>query len=382
MHGRTAIKPRLAFVSLWDSAAPNIESGYGYSMRRQLQKRFEVIDIFPLALAGEQLFLPVRAAYRLAGRYYHPMREPALLKPLARRIERALKEVRPDIVFAPSSLPLTFVEFSRPLAHSTDQVFCDFVESYIRSPSERFRRLGNAQEQRALATASRVTYPAYSAARSAVDTYGADPAKVVVIPWGANLPQELPEDEVRYAISTRRLDRCHLVFLGVNWQRKGGDTLVATVDALNRSGIETHATIIGCTPSGLPPDRFTIHPFLDKRNPEHFALLKSILMGATFFFLPSRAEAFGQAFCEAAAFGLPLIGSTAGGIPTIIKEGETGFLRAPDAPAEAFAAPIRATLAEPMRYREMALAARRDHLQRLNWNAFGEKLCGIMEAAL
>jgi glycosyltransferase involved in cell wall biosynthesis len=136
----------------------------------------------------------------------------------------------------------------------------------------------------------------------------------------------------------------------------------------------TTATIIGCDPPGLPLNHFTIHPFLDKGNPDHFALLSGIMRDAHFLFLPSRAEAYGQAFCEAAAFGLPSIGSNAGGIPTIIRDEVTGFTRPSDLPAAEFAALIRMTLAEPARYVEMAKNAREDYRTRLNWDRFGDRL--------
>ena len=90
------MKPKLAFVSLWDAGNRNTESGYAYSMRQQLQKRFDVVDLFPLALPGEAWWQPLRAAYKVAGRYYHPMREPAILKTLAQRIERELRACAPD----------------------------------------------------------------------------------------------------------------------------------------------------------------------------------------------------------------------------------------------------------------------------------------------
>jgi glycosyltransferase involved in cell wall biosynthesis len=372
--------PKLAYVSILNAADPNVDSGYGYSMRRQLQKSFEVIDLFPLGLPGERLWLPLRAGYRALGRYYHPMREPAVLRALARKIERALDAVRPEIVFAPSSLPLTFVETKLPKVFVTDQVFCDFVGTYIPRPAARFLRLGNAQERRALMSATRLSYPSDWAARSAIDHYGADPAKVVVIPWGGNLPEEIPEHEVRAAIAARAGAPCHLVFVGVNWQRKGGAALVATVDELNRQGIAARATIIGCNPPGLPRDRFAIYPFLDKKQKDDFARFRSILLSAHFFFLPSRADAFPQAFGEAMAFGLPAIGSTVGGIPSIVRDGVTGFVRPADAPAAEFAGLIRDTLASPERYQTMAAAARADYRQRLNWDRFGEQLAATIAA--
>ena len=367
-------RPKLAYVSLWDAADPNAESGYAYSMREQLQKRFEVVDLFPFDLPGTRLFFPLRAGFKVAGRYYHPMREPTVLQGLARRIESALRSIRPDAIFAPSSLPMTYVDTPRPVIYATDQLFCDFVESYIRAPASRFVKLGEAQEKRALAAATRASFPSDQAARSAIDHYGADPVKIVVIPWGANLPQAVSDADVESGIARRRSDCCRLVFIGRDWRRKGGDILVATVDELTRLGIEAQATIIGCAPSGLPPARFRIHPFLDKRRRDHIDLLHSIMLEAHFFFLPSRAEAYGQAFCEAAAFGLPVIGSTAGGIPTIIRHGETGFVRPADSPPTEFARLIRDTFADRERYVRMAQAAREDYRERLNWGRFGERL--------
>jgi glycosyltransferase involved in cell wall biosynthesis len=368
------MRPKLAYVSIWDAADPNEESGYAFSIRHQLSKYFEVVDLFPLGLPGERFWYPLRAAYKLAGRYYHPMREPSILKTLARRVERALKALKPDVVFAPSSLPMSYLETQHPLAFATDQLFCDFVDSYIRRPAARFLRLGHSQESRALARAACVSYPSEWAARSARDHYGADTSRIAVIPWGANLPHDIADDDVSAAIAGRRFDHCKLVFVGRDWRRKGGDTLAAIVSELNRRGLETTATIIGTDPGGLPRGRFAVYRYLDKSRPEHFALFSAIMLNAHFLILPARAEAYGQVLCEAMAFGVPAIGSAVGGIPTIIKHGETGFIRPAGAGAAQFAQLIRESLANPAEYVRMARQARDDYRQRLNWNSFGRQI--------
>lgn len=374
--------PRLAFVSLWDAANPNAESGYAYSMRRQLQKQFEVVDLFPLGLPGERFWYPARAAYKLAGQYYNPMREPSILKALAHQIQRALTAIQPDMVFAPSSVPMSYVETSRPVVFATDQLFGDFVDSYVERPSARFRRLGHSQEARALNRAALVSYPSDWAAKSAHQRYGAEPAKIAVIPWGANLPREIADEDVDAAIAKRRFDRCHLVFVGRDWRRKGGDTVAAIVNELNRLGLPTRSTIIGADPKGLAGGRFTVHPFLDKARSDHFALFSTVMLGAHFLVLPARAEAYGQVLCEAMAFGVPVIGSTVGGIPSIVREGATGFLRPADTPAVQFAELIRNSLACPSDYVRMAREARDDYRQRLNWDSFGKQLNDVVAAII
>lgn len=370
---------------MWNAADRNVESGYPFSMREQLSKRFHVVDLFPLKFSDDRLWMPVRAAYKAMGKYYHPMREPVVLQYLAVRVEKHLRAVKPQAIFAPSSIPLSLVDSPVPRVFTTDQLFHDFVNTPytgIRKPADRFVRLGNAQEKHALMTATRATFPSQWAANTAISHYGADRAKVDVIPWGANLPQDIAQADVEAAIARRPTHCCSLVFVGRNWIRKGGDLLVETVEALNASGLPTRATIIGCEPPGLSPKLFDIHPFLDKGRPDHFALLSSIMMGAHFHFLPSRAEAYGQAFCEAAAFGVPSIGSTVGGIPTIIQDGETGFVRPLETSGAQFAALILETLSDRTRYLRLAKQAREDYRLRLNWDSFGNRLCDAIAGAM
>jgi glycosyltransferase involved in cell wall biosynthesis len=379
------MKPTLSYISMWNAADRNAESGYAFSMREQLRKRFNVVDLFPLGISEDRLWAPVRAAYKAAGKYYHPMREPAVLKYLAGRIEKHVREAGPQAIFSPSSVPLSLVDSAAPRIFTTDQLFCDFVQTPytgIRQPAERFIRLGHSQEKQALSTAALATFPSQWAADSAISRYDAAREKISVIPWGANLPSIPSQEDVDHAIAQRPMQSCHLVFIGRQWARKGGDLLVGTVQELNKAGLPARATIIGCEPQGLSPELFDIHPYLNKGRPEHFAILSSLMLSSHFLFLPSRAEAYGQAFCEAAAFGLPSIGSTVGGIPTIIKDGETGFVRPLETSAAQFAAIILETMSDKARYLRLAKQAREDFLLRLNWNSFGDRLCDAITAVM
>lgn len=54
-----------------------------------------------------------------------------------------------------------------------------------------------------------------------------------------------------------------------------------------------------------------------------------VLRGADVFLLPSATESFGLAALEAMACAVPVVASTAGGIPEVVQDGETGFLAAP-----------------------------------------------------
>ena len=53
-----------------------------------------------------------------------------------------------------------------------------------------------------------------------------------------------------------------------------------------------------------------------------------ILSAADLFLLPSEKESFGLGALEAMACGVPLIASSAGGIPEVVVHGENGYLAA------------------------------------------------------
>jgi glycosyltransferase involved in cell wall biosynthesis len=69
--------------------------------------------------------------------------------------------------------------------------------------------------------------------------------------------------------------------------------------------------------------------------------LATIYAQANVFAMPSLTEALGLTFLEAMAAGLPVIGSSAGGIPEIICDGKNGLLVPPSSPARLADALIR-----------------------------------------
>lgn len=373
-------RPKIGYCSLWNAADPNQWSGYAYSMRRALiEQGFPVHDIFPLEVRPSWRHWAHKAAGRAAQRFYHWDREPDVLAELKRQVERRFAEERVDILFAPSSLPLTLVEVGARVAFSTDQMFPNLLEGYVRRPTARYRDLGMRQERRALERADVVVLPSRWAMDTAVTECGAERSRLRQILWGANLAVEPSDEDVARMIDARARRRsCHLVFIGREWHRKGGDLVLAAVRDLHARGLDPALTIIGTTPpEPLPPGTRVIQ-FLDKNAAEGARTFNELMAAADLLFVPSRAEAYGQVFCEAAAFGLPVISSRVGGIPSIVLDGVTGRLL--DLPATA--AVTADTVADLVNDRDtiasMGAAARRHYLAELNWRVFGERLASAL----
>lgn len=92
--------------------------------------------------------------------------------------------------------------------------------------------------------------------------------------------------------------------------------------------------------------------------------VQALLSRGSVFVWPGVGEAFGLAYLEAQAFGLPVVGFANAGVPEVVEDGVTGFL-VPDGDAAALAAAVGVLLTDPDGRARMSAAARarvaRDH---------------------
>jgi glycosyltransferase involved in cell wall biosynthesis len=97
--------------------------------------------------------------------------------------------------------------------------------------------------------------------------------------------------------------------------------------------------------------------------------------------LPSEFEALGLALIEAAACGLPCVGSRTGGIVDVIDDGVTGLLAEPGDPV-GLAEALAALAADPERRAAMGVAARARVLERFDLeDSVGRYRCLFREVA-
>ena len=87
------------------------------------------------------------------------------------------------------------------------------------------------------------------------------------------------------------------------------------------------------------------------------AELPAVYAGADLYLWPAINEAYGMAFLEAQAAGLPVVAGRTGGVPAVVADGVTGVLT-PIGDAAAFAAAVGATARRPRRARTAGGGAR------------------------
>jgi len=122
--------------------------------------------------------------------------------------------------------------------------------------------------------------------------------------------------------SERFKNKC-VLFVGVEWSRKGGPQLLEAFARVKRQVPEASLTIVGCRPDVSCPGVHVVGPVPRGQMPHYFA-------EASVFCLPSRREAFGFSYIEAMQAGLPVIATHLGAAPDFVVDGATGYLVSPD----------------------------------------------------
>lgn len=239
-------------------------------------------------------------------------------------------------------------------------VSIDCTQGYLagraRTPAEARSYLPNAWRERRIFDAARLIVSTSQWAADALRAeYPGCATEVVVMPNPVLLDHfdpGWPEERRLRSAAEGYLPR--VLFMGGDFARKGGHDLL---DVWVRGGFAARArldlvTSVPPPESGVPGVR--VHTGVRAHSPEWAALWH----GADVFALPTRDEAFGTVFQEAAAAGLPAVGTRITAIPEIVGDGETGILVQPGDGA-ALAGALDRLLASPGLRHEMGGRARR-----------------------
>jgi glycosyltransferase involved in cell wall biosynthesis len=184
--------------------------------------------------------------------------------------------------------------------------------------------------------ASRVVAPCEGLGRLALRS---DPRlRYAVIPNGVDLHRFRPSVRAR----SRHPGKIRCLAVSRLVERKGLADLILGVASLERGRYELE--IVGSGPDEARLKDLAQHLNLGRDVSFSGTVDRAAMPGryrdADLFTLAPRQEGFGNAFAEALASGLPVVGSTVGGIPELVEHGKNGFLVPPGEPM-AIAAAIR-----------------------------------------
>ncbi|MCX7791079.1 MAG: glycosyltransferase family 4 protein [Chloroflexaceae bacterium] len=171
-------------------------------------------------------------------------------------------------------------------------------------------------------------------AESLTRDYGVPAAKISVVAPGVDLAFWRRPEEPR-----ERAGPLRILFVGGDFERKGGPDLLAAARGLPANAVELHLVTEAAPVAG---PGIHVHRGLRPNSPA----LRDLYHRCDIFCLPTRGDCLPLAVIEAAAAGLPIISASIGAIPEVVRPGETGVLVPPgDVPA--LAAALRGLIEAP-----------------------------------
>lgn len=181
-----------------------------------------------------------------------------------------------------------------------------------------------AQERGLYQQADLVFTRSSNISRSLVEQYGLPPEKAVCAYVGVNVQPQPVGDDGRY-------HNQHVLFVGSDWERKGGPELAQAFQAVQKKLPQARLTIVGAAPELDIPNCRVLGQIPVEDVSRYY-------QEASVFCLPTQLEPFGVAFIEAMAHQLPIIATAVGAIPDFVHNGYNGLLVAPNCVPELTAA--------------------------------------------
>jgi len=217
-------------------------------------------------------------------------------------------------------------------------------------------------------TCEAVFVPSRWAKHSVCADYDIPDNRVFVVGAGASLDG---------AESTVKPDGLNILFVGRNWQRKGGPILLDVFRKLQQKRPSVTLSVIGTHHhSSFPGVRF-FGP-LNKRKPAQYARLHNAFTRADVLCVPSLFEPFGLVFLEAQLYAVPPVTFFGEGRDDAIRDGVTGILVRERTP-EALYEKLLHLLLDRERIRQMGKAGRAFVKNTYTWQHVAQRILTVMQ---
>ena len=375
---------KIAYYSINDPLDKRSWSGTTYYLGQTLQRNVGDVDFLGPVKIPWLLDKFFRALQKLSRLFFRKEWIPkySLLKNVYASIilKKKMKGRQYDFLLAPAAASeLGYLNTRLPVIYFGDATYKAYSETYekeFRNLASFSRWEGNHLEKRSLQKSTLVILTSHWAARSAMNDYNVPAAKIEVLLLGANV-DHLPGREIIFDKEANKT--LTLLFLAVDWERKGGPIAFDTLLHLHTMGIQAKLIVCGV----IPPPEFVhpfleVIPFLNKNEAGDYVRFVSLLSSVHFMIVPTRADCSLLVNCEANAYGVPTISTDVGGVPDVVKNGINGFCLPFNAGGAAYASVIADLYGDKERYHRLITSSRNMFDEVLNWDKFAENFCKVL----
>jgi glycosyltransferase involved in cell wall biosynthesis len=198
-----------------------------------------------------------------------------------------------------------------------------------------------------------------------VTDYGIPAERVTAVGGGVNF------DPLPYPIYGRERPAHKILWIGLDFERKGGDILIEAFQRVRERFLDAELIMVGARSSVEVPG-VTYAGIVTSRDE-----LAKFYLDATIFCLPARHEPYGLVVQEAMAFGLPCIATRVGALDEIIDDAVTGRIVAAENVDE-LADELLVLLDDPDRCDQMGRAGRVKVENSLTWASVAERMINTL----
>lgn len=172
-------------------------------------------------------------------------------------------------------------------------------------------------------------------------------------------------------ITPRDWSKCNILFVGVDWRRKGGELLLEAFAKVRQANKHAILTIVGCKPA-INVDGVNVMGYLRKDRPQELRTLERLYRESTIFCMPSHWESTGIVYMEAALWGLPVVMLKGQGREDIFPESMA--IQIEQGTAKALAEAMIELSRSPDTMEKMGKAGRAMVLEKYTWEKVAETL--------
>lgn len=351
------------------------QSGTTFQVFRAL-KRQDNLNVFWIPFRDtfcSKVWLNIQ---KLLGKVLHvsmPLdRSPLYIHMKEMGIDKKLLD-RADVLFCPFT---QLISVDKPIVYMSDTVYHLMVNYYwAEDPQSRKVRTGDKTQQMVLDHASKIVLPCQWAIDAALGFYHQPKEKLSLAEYGPNIDEaDIVPHEWKYD------GHLHILFLGVDWERKGGEKAVEACRWLNDNSIKSTLHIVGSPQLDEQIKSLSFVDyigFLNKNDRSQYERLKSLISLCHCMLLPTKAECAGIAFCESTANGLPSFSHQTGGVPNYVLNGRNGYLLPLSSSGEDFGKKIKECL-ESGELERMSKSCKEVYRTILNWDIWGKKTARVL----
>lgn len=345
---------------------------------RAMSQHFQKIDFLPRDREWYEAPLPrilLKSIYTMrtgslskANALFQKNKEAFISK--SQRTEEQIQKMRfrPDIVFhvfgtytpflRKSDIPyVIYLDYTLALAEKNWSEWAWFLNSKQREHWLECELASYMQAQHIFCMSNIVK-------KSLIEDYGINSEKVTVI--GSSGDFQTPYT------GEKKFGSKQILFNGSDFQRKGGDLVIAAFKKVKQAISSAKLVIIGKKLS-LNEDGI--------ENPGHISSrddINQLFFNTDLVIAPAYCDPFPTFLMEAMNYGIPCIVSANDGMPEIVTHQETGIVL-DELTVDVLANNMIYLLNNPLLLTSMSQAARDKLQKKLNWNLIAEKIANVFE---